>query len=1009
MTISGIGYSVQDSVGLYRRTYVPANIPCWKGHGLSAAVTMAPSFSWITQIPKEATLPVSSKSSSSSRSSTTTSRLTTTTTRTSSVTTTKSTTRTSSSTSTTSRTTTTSSRAVSTTTSSSAITSTSTTSSSRTTTPSSGNTTPTTTISTSRVPTTTSTSSVTTTSSASSTTSNTSSLSTATTTSQTMTSTTSSPTIATPSATPGNDFDLHLDQQIGYLSPDTDTYYQQLFPGIGLSDDNKSGKRDRILRRMDYLFTEVNHRNMRRFSITGLINKATKYVVAVATAPLQAVLAVVVKLLPPVDATLSFGIPFKFEAPSWLPDGVLRDEDGWTLFKAKIPKTKVDAFKKQHSILQDREYKSKIKFAPDVGAEFGIYCQDCYLDTKFDVSGHIAFDHNGMKVLNLGYGGPMELKLGMALKAEGFYTTTFTRELKKIDLPTFKIPFIVRVGPTVTFSAGWEVDLRGYISIKPTYIFNWKNFGAVITVVGPDQPRSYLPNSANIKSSIEAGANLVTNFFIDIAVTGDVDITGVGSAVAGLYLRGGMGFGITVKQEFEFDKQKRDISSGRTDLQIMKRKKDEKDECNGLALFRQWVFGASIKAKANAKALKLDYTKDHLLFKTTSKLNPSTCFPWSTTKTSVSTSTKSTTSSLSTTSKSTTSSPATITDGASTATTGTSSAASTATGCVPTINPTANKTPSCQTHNGILIHGSDDQWYQVVCGKDFNTADIEVNGLTTLGDCFDRCTAMNKQAGSTVCGGVSFIPGFLSQCSACHLKSATPSSASITRLYAVESIRRVNKPSNNLNCDADTPYSSGVAGLNGGVYQQTCGWYADEESAAPYLLNRLGGTTYSICLDTCTNTSGCKGVSFSSGTCLLLNGLDTNILYQDWDQGMGSIVSIVSNQPMTTKSNVCDGHSPVDKSYFPLENSSKQFFTDCNTQFWLNDYTHFDEIPTLKDCIKLCSQDDRCVAATWYKFTGNTCYLKERWDVRDWNWGQTGGNSLTGSWDSALLSTYTPF
>ncbi|EPS37192.1 hypothetical protein H072_9161 [Dactylellina haptotyla CBS 200.50] len=793
------------------------------------------------------------------------------------------------------------------------------------------------------------------------------------------TSTTTTTLVETPSATPGGDFDIQLDQQIGYMVPDTEAYYQQLFPGIDLSENNNTTATARLLRRLTSLFSDVNHRKERRWSFSKLVKAVVKAVVTVVAAPIIAVVKVVVALLPPVDKSFDFGIPFKLSAIDWLPSGVLVDPgDGLPLLKTEVPENLVDQYLKKNNILKDRVYVSRgITFKTGIGAELGLYCKDCYVDTKFDVSGHIAWDSNGMKALSLGYSGPMTFNLGLNLKAEGFYNPVLTKELKKFDLTAWKIPLILSIGPRVAFTVGWEVDLRGYVSLQPTFTLNWKNYGAIIVIVGSSPPTSSIPTNATMKFAIEAGASLATNLYLEAAITSGVDITAIGDASAGVYIRTGMGFGLAVKQQWG-------APSNDTE-------EEDPDECIGIALNRQWYVNMDIKAAATAKPLGLGFGNNIPLYKTTKTLQPSTCFPWS---------------------KPTSSS--TVTDAStSSSTTTTSSSTATSASCVPTVNPQAKSSPSCQSQNGTLIHGSDDEWYQVVCGTDFTAPDIEVNSLTTLGDCLDRCTTMNTQAGSAVCGGVTFIPGFLNTCSACRLKGTISWDKSVIRLYAVESVRRINKPVNNPSCDINTPYKSASIGSNTGIYQQNCGWYVDDSSSSN-LLQQLNGVTYSSCLDTCTTTAGCKGVSFMpvNGYCWLLNGIDSHDMYQDPDPSWGSITALVSDQPLNTANTACDYHTAIDKSYMPLQNSSnpKQFFVDCNTQFWLNDYATHKDVPTIQACVEFCSQEERCVAATWYKFGGgDNCFMKERWDIRDWHDGQTGGNSFTGAWDSALLSTYQPF
>ncbi|EPS42343.1 hypothetical protein H072_3689 [Dactylellina haptotyla CBS 200.50] len=795
------------------------------------------------------------------------------------------------------------------------------------------------------------------------------------------TTTTENPTSSTttslvpPSASLDADFDLHLDQQIGYLAPDTDSYYAQLFPGIDLSDTNNGTLTRRLINRLSPLFAARNHRNMRR-GFFSFVKAVAKAVVKVAQAPIRIALTIITYILPPVDKEIGFGIPFRFSAPSWLPDGVLRDEDGFLFFKAKIPQNKVDEYKAKNKVLKDREYKPKgIKFETGIGAEFNMYCKDCYVETGFQITGHIAFDKGSMKSLNVGYNGPMTVNLGLVMKAEGFYNPVLTKDLKKIYLTSWRIPLILSVGPAVTFRVGWEVDLRGYVSLKPTFKLDWAKFGAVVGLVGDKDWPSPLPSNCSIKFAIEAGASLASNVFLEVAITSGVEITGIGDAEAGVYIRGGMGFAMEVKQEWD----------------ITGDNEEDDDMCKGIGLSRHWFVDASVKGKATAKILNLGLAKEFPLFKTTIPVPPSTCFSWSTTKP-PSASTSTVTATVVTTSSRTTNNPAlpSLVDP----------------GCFPDGNALVSfNTPSCRSHNGTLVHGRDDQWYQVTCGQDYATEDIEVTGLGSLGDCFDRCQEMNVQARSVVCGGVVFVPGLVKSCKSCHLKSTTPRTKQSPTLYPVESMRRVNPPTSARSCDNDTPYK--YPGTNGTIFQQNCGWYVRVEN--PQLRVPIFTPDYFACMDLCAQDSTCRGVWYqpASQSCWMMTGIDTKYLFRDYSGG--DSVAFVSDQLMSTKKVDCQypenslESNALDRSYFPLESSSKQFFVDCGQRYLGFDYYQFTQGGlTLEDCVKACAADSQCVAASWSHWPQEAfrCFLKNAWNTYKWSDGAPrlqqpgGGNSL---------------
>ncbi|KAJ7495999.1 hypothetical protein B0H11DRAFT_880142 [Mycena galericulata] len=257
-------------------------------------------------------------------------------------------------------------------------------------------------------------------------------------------------------ATLDGDFDIRLDEMIGYWLEFERAFYNQVFPGMNVSDEeieeNDSAPSRRDLERRFSLKSLVKSVVHAAVAVVVTVAKAAVQVVqqvaAVVVQAVKVVVAVVAAVIPPITLT-PINTDWSFSVP---PSGFLPTQE--SVFG--------DGFLIYNKTQEDEE----------TGKEIGVsaYCVGCKLSGDLHVLGtlHYTFP-TFITAATLQLKGPMNLyaEVGLVLfeKLEG----TFEHDIIKVPIAALSIdiPGIISFGPEIVFTmkAALSYETSGFLGL----------------------------------------------------------------------------------------------------------------------------------------------------------------------------------------------------------------------------------------------------------------------------------------------------------------------------------------------------------------------------------------------------------------------------------------------------------------------------------------------------------------------------------------------------------------
>jgi len=292
------------------------------------------------------------------------------------------------------------------------------------------------------------------------------------------------------------DFDINLDDQLGYLDPTSSGFWPQLLPGIPASDYPQFGIQQRK-RAFDIgalgnsLVTSAS--NAISNGITGLQNTVTNAVNTASTAFTNAVNSAAQAAIALLNSLSPFSVgPFPFYV---------------------YPSSYVDTPFGGGTVIAEG---SKSSGNGIVTGELTAYCVGCSVYGSFTLNGNFVFDvQQGIITAYLDINGYMYGALVFALVGEVTASDQWSTNLITQGLPGLSITNLIAVGPYVTVDVGATASFSLQGGVEYGWYLDWESIDASIDLVNPQgtiQGSGLLPDVYTVTDFTETASLAVTVF-----------------------------------------------------------------------------------------------------------------------------------------------------------------------------------------------------------------------------------------------------------------------------------------------------------------------------------------------------------------------------------------------------------------------------------------------------------------------------------------------------------------
>lgn len=319
------------------------------------------------------------------------------------------------------------------------------------------------------------------------------------------------------------DFDVALDELIGFLDVDDEAYWPQLYPGVtgetfadfagedtgaalpAQPEKRRGPSRTHVYKRLErrgWFSSVVNTVKNAGSAIANTASNIASSVAKVATDAKDKVVEAAAKAydalnpftprtFTPIDNDLNFATPKGSDSTPW---GV-----GKQVFSKS-----------------------------EKGAAIAIYCVGCGVSGKIHVQGTVTFIVGQLSVSgNLKANGAVQAALELGIVASYTNTWSYTRDIATVPLSPLSIPGIVTIGPQVTLSAGGSLTVGAVGQLLAGAVLDWPAIQATIDIgnLGASSASGFTPHVNpvfEVKGSVSAEADafltLAVGFGIDILV-----------------------------------------------------------------------------------------------------------------------------------------------------------------------------------------------------------------------------------------------------------------------------------------------------------------------------------------------------------------------------------------------------------------------------------------------------------------------------------------------------------
>lgn len=317
------------------------------------------------------------------------------------------------------------------------------------------------------------------------------------------------------------DFDVALDELIGFLDVDDEAYWPQLYPAVtgetfadfagedtGPALPAQPEKRRRPsqkhaytrLERRGWFDSVVNTVKNVGSTIANTASNVASSVAQAATAAKDKVVETAAKAydslnpftprtFTPIDNDLNFATPKG------------SDTTPWGNGKQLLSKS-------------------------EKGGAIAIYCVGCGVSGKIHVTGTVTFIVGKLSVSgNLKANGAIQAALELGIVASYKNTWTYTRDIANVPLSPLSIPGIITIGPQVTLSAGGSLTVDAVGQLLAGAVLDWPAIQATIDIgdLGGSSASGFKPH-VNPVFEVKAAVSASADAFLTLAVGFGIDI-----------------------------------------------------------------------------------------------------------------------------------------------------------------------------------------------------------------------------------------------------------------------------------------------------------------------------------------------------------------------------------------------------------------------------------------------------------------------------------------------------
>jgi hypothetical protein len=302
------------------------------------------------------------------------------------------------------------------------------------------------------------------------------------------------------------DFDVDLDDSIGYLDPTWSGFWPQLLPGIPAQDIPGLGSpsKRRFLKR-----------DFDDSSIASFLVDSAQSVLAVDSAALSVVTAAYQVASDAVGGALTTAINTAVSVLNSLSPFSL----GPFPFNYGPNSTVSTPFGNGYELDQKSgTYKG-------VAGTATLYCIGCGLTGSFTLTGTVVFDsQQGITQAVFDVNGNMQAQVEFAIIATATYSNSIEKNVFTQGLPALTVPGFLVLGPAVSIDAGATIDVEAEGGLAAGYNLNWPTITAHFDIINDDYSATGLVPVESPIFDVEANITVASTAYALLSLTFGIDI-----------------------------------------------------------------------------------------------------------------------------------------------------------------------------------------------------------------------------------------------------------------------------------------------------------------------------------------------------------------------------------------------------------------------------------------------------------------------------------------------------
>lgn len=317
------------------------------------------------------------------------------------------------------------------------------------------------------------------------------------------------------------DFDVALDELIGFLDVDDEAYWPQLYPGVtgetfsdfagedigpvlpAQPEKKRRSSQTHVYKRLERRGWFSSVVNTVKNAASTIANTASNVASSVAKAASDAKDKVVETAAKAYDALNPFTprtfTPIDNDLNFATPKG--SDSTPWGNGKQLLSKT-------------------------EKGGAIAIYCVGCGVQGKIHVTGTVTFIVGKLSVSgNLKANGAVQAALELGIVASYTNTWSYTRDIATVPLSPLSIPGIITIGPQVTLSAGGSLTVEAVGQLLAGAVLDWPAIQATIDIgdLSASSASGFTPH-VNPVFEVRAAVSASADAFLTLAIGFGIDI-----------------------------------------------------------------------------------------------------------------------------------------------------------------------------------------------------------------------------------------------------------------------------------------------------------------------------------------------------------------------------------------------------------------------------------------------------------------------------------------------------